>query len=141
MKSLIAGVKDGGSCILNEVQIEHLDVNREGKSSRTDVYDMRETPPPPRPPTKAPVHETGIQPGHLEFLVLQMPAGIEHPVHYTDTLNFYTVVAGSVDIILDDGPHRLETGDSLVLPGIDHGWKAGPEGCTQTILNLGSLRP
>jgi len=141
MKSLIAGVKDGRSCILSEIQIEDRDVNREGPSSRTDVYSVKETPPPARPPTKAAFHDTGLEPGHLDLCVLQMPAGVEHPMHYTDTLNFHTIVAGSVDIVLDDGPHRLEVGDSLVMPGIDHGWKAGPSGCTQTIMNLGSARP
>lgn len=140
MRSLIAGVDAAGrSCILSEVPIK--DRGGEGPSFRNDVFTLRETPPPPRPATRASYHETGIAPGHADFLVLQMPAGIEHPMHYTDTLNFHTVVAGSVEVLLDDGPHLLDTGDSLVLPGIDHGWRAGPSGCTQTILNLGSVRP
>jgi quercetin dioxygenase-like cupin family protein len=142
MRSLIAGVDDGGhSCILTEVPIKDRDVHAEGPSFRNDVFELRETPPPVRPAAKASYHETGIEAGHAEFLVLQMPASIEHPMHYTDTLNFHTVVAGSVDVLLDDGPHLLESGDSLVLPGIDHGWRAGPSGCTMTILNLGSIRP
>ena len=141
MKCLIAGVKDGQSCILSEIHIEDRDVHRGGPSNRTDLFAVKETPPPQRPATKAAFHDTGIEPGHLDLCVLQMPANVEHPIHYTDTLNFHTIVAGSVDIVLDDGPHRLEAGDSLVMPGIDHGWKAGPSGCTQTIMNLGSARP
>lgn len=142
MRSLIAGTDDDGrSCILSEVAIEDRDINTEGPSFRTDVFKLRETPPPPRPPAKASYHETGVAPGHADFLVLQMPAGIQHPMHHTDTLNFHTIVAGSLEVLLDDGPHRLDCGDSLVLPGIDHGWRAGPSGCTMTILNLGSVRP
>jgi quercetin dioxygenase-like cupin family protein len=142
MRSLIAGTNEAGrSCILTEVPIEERDVHAGGPSFRNDVFTLRETPPPPRPPARASYHETGIEPGHADFLVLQMPAGVEHPMHHTDTLNFHTIVAGSLEVLLDDGPHRLDLGDSLVLPGIDHGWRAGPSGCTMTILNLGSVRP
>jgi quercetin dioxygenase-like cupin family protein len=142
MRSLIAGTDETGrSCIVAEVPIEALDIHREGPSTRSDVFALRETPPPQRPPAKASYHETGLEPGHADFLVLQMPADIEHPMHHNDTLNFHTVVLGSVDLLLDDGPHRLEAGDSLVLPGVDHGWKAGASGCTMTILNIGSIRP
>lgn len=142
MRSLVAGTDvDGRSCILGEVPIEPRDVNAEGPSFRTDVFKLRETPPPQRPPGRASYHETGVEPGHADFLVLQMPAGIEHPMHHTDTLNFHTIVRGSLEVLLDDGAHRLDAGDSLVLPGIDHGWRAGPDGCTMTILNLGSVRP
>jgi quercetin dioxygenase-like cupin family protein len=142
MRSLIAGVDDAGrSCILTEVPIEDRDIHAAGPSSRTDVFKLMESPPPRRPAARAHYHETGVAPGHADFCVLQMPAGVVHPMHYTDTLNFHTVVAGSVEVLLDDGPHRLDLGDSLVLPGVDHGWRAGPSGCTQTILNLGSIRP
>ena len=142
MRSLVAGVDDAGrSCILTEIVIEDRDIHTEGPSFRTDVFKLRETPPPQRPPGKASYHETGVAPGHADILVLQMPANIEHPMHHTDTLNFHTIVAGHLDVLLDDGPHRLDSGDSLVLPGIDHGWRAGPAGCTMTILNLGSIRP
>jgi quercetin dioxygenase-like cupin family protein len=123
------------------VPIKDRDIHAEGPSFRNDVFTLNETPPPARPPAKASYHETGIEPGHADFLVLQMPAGIEHPMHHTDTLNFHTVVSGSVEVLLDDGPHLLDTGDSLVLPGIDHGWRAGTKGCTMTILNLGSVHP
>jgi quercetin dioxygenase-like cupin family protein len=141
VRSLIAGVDDHGrSCVVNEVPVKDSDINAGGRSTRTDVYELRETPPPVLP-AKGRYHETGIAPGHVEYLVLQMPAGMETPLHYDDTINFYTVVAGSLDVLLDDGPHRLDTGDNLVVPGVDHGWTVGQSGCTMTILNLGAVRP
>lgn len=141
MRSLIAGTDDTGrSCIVGEVPIPSRN-GATGPSFRTDVFALRETPPPARPPGKGGYHETNLKPGHADICVLQMPAGIEHPMHHTDTLNFHTIVEGYLDLLLDDGPHRLEPGDSLVLPGVDHGWLAGPAGCTMTILNLGSARP
>jgi quercetin dioxygenase-like cupin family protein len=142
MRSLIAGVDDAGhSCIVTELPIEDRDIHAEGPSHRTEVFHLGETPPPMRGPTRGGYHETGLKPGHLDICVLQMPAGIEHPNHYTDTINLHVIVAGSVEVLLDDGPHLLNTGDSLVLPPVDHGWRAGPQGCTQTIMNLGTVRP
>jgi len=142
VRSLIAGVDDSGrSCVLEELPIEDRDIHAEGPSKRIDVFALRQSPPPVRPPARAAYHETGLAPGHLDVCILQMPAGIEHPMHYTDTLNLHVIVAGSVEVLLDDGPHLLRTGDSLVLHPVDHGWRAGPEGCTQTIMNLGTTRP
>lgn len=142
MRSLIAGLDEAGrSCILTELPIEKRDAYAGGPSHRTDVFTLRESPPPVRGATRGGYHETGLEPGHMDICILQMPAGVEHPNHYTDTINLHVIVAGRVEVLLDDGPHLLDTGDSLVLPPIDHGWRAGTEGCTQTIMNLGTIRP
>jgi quercetin dioxygenase-like cupin family protein len=142
MRSLIAGTDNTGhSCIVAEVPADDYDVHSSGPSNRIDVFELKQTPPPVRGTTRGGYHETGLEPGHMSICMLQMPAGVEHPVHYTDTLNLHVVVAGSVEVLLDDGPHLLNTGDSLVLPPVDHGWRAGSDGCTQTIMNLGSVRP
>lgn len=141
MRSLIAGVDDRGrSCVAAEVPVKDPDSSAGGRSSRTDVYALRQAPAHVLP-ASGHYHETGIEPGHVDYLVLQMPAGMEAPLHHDNTINFYTVVAGGLDVLLDDGPHRLDTGDNLVVPGVDHGWAVGPSGCTMTILNLGAVRP
>jgi len=142
MRSLVAGTDDAGrSCIIRDVPIEHRDVHAEWPSFRNDVYALRETPPPPPPPARSNHHDPGIAPGHADFLVVQMPANVEHAMYHTDTLNFHTILSGSVELVLDDGSHALERGDSLVLPGIDHGWRTGPEGLTMAVLLLGAARP
>jgi hypothetical protein len=141
MRSLIAGTDDTGrSCIVTELPIKDYDVHRSGPSARIDVFKLAETPAPAPLSTRAAYHDTGLAPGHMDVCVLQMPASIEHRYHYTDTLNLHVIVAGSVEVLLDDGPHQLDMGDSLVLPPVDHGWRAGPNGCTQTIMNLGTAR-
>ena len=49
MRSLIAGVDDAGrSCIAEEIVIKDADVHRDGPSTRTDIFQLRETPPPAR---------------------------------------------------------------------------------------------
>jgi hypothetical protein len=32
-------------------------------------------------------------------------------VHHTDTVDFDMIVAGAVELVVDDGPHALDTGD------------------------------
>jgi hypothetical protein len=50
-------------------------------------------------------------------------------MHCTDTLDYITVLAGSVRFQLEEGEIDLQAGDAVVLPGLEHAWKAGPEGC------------
>ena len=79
--------------MLTEKQIDAL---VSGIRSWAKPNALGETPPPMRGPTRGGYHETGLKPGHLDICVLQMPAGIEHPYHYTDTINLHVIVAGSV---------------------------------------------
>jgi quercetin dioxygenase-like cupin family protein len=62
-------------------------------------------------------------------------------MHYTDTIDVDTVLEGSVSIILDDGPHWLEVGDTVVVNGVDHAWEAGPSGATVSVVLLGTPSP
>jgi quercetin dioxygenase-like cupin family protein len=141
MRSLTAGLDNTGhSCIVSELPIEDYDVHRDGPPARIDIFNLAQTPPSAPVSTHAAYYDTGLAPGQMSICVLQMPAGVEPPVHYTDTLNLHVIVAGSVEVLLDDGPHLLDMGDTLILPPVDHGWRAGPNGCTQIIMNLGTAR-
>jgi quercetin dioxygenase-like cupin family protein len=62
-------------------------------------------------------------------------------MHYTDTVDFDVVLSGSVESILDDGAHLLTVGDSAVVTGVDHGWRAGPEGCRLNLMTIGVSPP
>src|SRR5438105_14370613 len=107
MRSLIAGVDEAGrSCILSELSIDDKDVAGSEKSIRHEVYALRETPPPQRPPGAGGYHETGLEPGQIFYVLLQMPPNVEHPVHHTDTLNVHTTGEASLALILDAGAHR-----------------------------------
>ena len=150
MRSLTAASDaKGRSSIVKEVEYHHEDISPEGegrlsaghptRSSRADIFVTSEAPPPPAPAT-APFHDVELKPGQVALWVLMIPPNGEHPHHHTASLNFHTVVAGDVDLILDDGPHHLDLGDTLVLPGVNHGWKAGPTGCTMSIVVTGTER-
>jgi quercetin dioxygenase-like cupin family protein len=68
------------------------------------------------------------------------PGAVISP-HHTDTVDFDVVLSGAVELILDDGVHHLAVGDCLVVAGVDHGWRAGPEGCRLSVVTIGASPP
>jgi quercetin dioxygenase-like cupin family protein len=62
-------------------------------------------------------------------------------MHHTDTIDYDIVLAGSVELTLGDGVHPLEAGDCVVIAGIDHAWRAGPQGASMSVTLLGSTPP
>jgi quercetin dioxygenase-like cupin family protein len=61
-------------------------------------------------------------------------------MHHTDTVDFDLVVEGTIELILDDGAHALQSGDCVFMTGVDHGWRAGPAGCILSGTSLGCRR-
>ncbi len=59
-------------------------------------------------------------------------------MHQTDTIDCVLVFDGSVELELDDGLHLLETRDCVIIPAVDHGWKAGPSGCRLCVMAIGT---
>jgi quercetin dioxygenase-like cupin family protein len=47
------------------------------------------------------------------------------------------VVAGDVELGLEDGSVRLSVGDSVVVNGVEHSWLAGPNGCVIATVMVG----
>jgi quercetin dioxygenase-like cupin family protein len=79
--------------------------------------------------------------GSLRWTMIEYAPGAEFSPHHTDTIDFDVVLSGSVELILDDGGHLLEVGDSAVTTGVDHGWRAGPQGCRLDVLTIGASPP
>jgi quercetin dioxygenase-like cupin family protein len=73
--------------------------------------------------------------------MIEYAPGAEFSMHHTDTVDFDVVLSGSVDLILDDGGHPLAVGDSAVVTGVDHGWRAGPQGCRLAVMTIGAEPP
>lgn len=56
-------------------------------------------------------------------------------MHTTDTIDINHVIAGEVELLLEEGRSvMLRAGDSVIVPGIPHGWITGPNGVT--MLNI-----
>jgi quercetin dioxygenase-like cupin family protein len=81
--------------------------------------------------------DLGVSAGAMDWKVIDYAPGMEFSMHHTDTVDFDTVLSGSIDLILDDGGHPLVAGDHVVVTGVDHAWRAGPDGCRVSIVSLG----
>lgn len=82
-----------------------------------------------------------VPPGALRWTMIEYVPGAEFAMHHTDTVDFDVVLAGSVELILDDGAHPLAVGDSAVVTGVDHAWRAGPDGCRLAVMTIGAAPP
>jgi hypothetical protein len=83
--------------------------------------------------------DLGVSAGAMDWKVLDYAPGMEFSLHHTDTIDFDIVLSGSIELILDDGEHPLVAGDHVVVTGVDHAWRAGPDGCRISIISLGAL--
>jgi len=81
--------------------------------------------------------DLGVPAGALRWTVIEYAPGAEFSMHHTDTVDFDVVLSGSVELILDDGGHLLTVGDSVVVKGVDHAWRAGPQGCRLNVMTIG----
>ncbi|MGO9926370.1 MAG: cupin domain-containing protein [Mycobacterium sp.] len=85
--------------------------------------------------------DLAVAAGAMRWTVIDYAPGAGFSMHHTDTVDLDVVLSGSVDLILDDGAHPLAVGDSAVVTGVDHGWRAGPEGCRLSVLTIGVSPP
>jgi quercetin dioxygenase-like cupin family protein len=72
-------------------------------------------------------------PGGTRWRIVEMGAGRERPMHRTVTVDYDLVLAGEIDLLLEDGPVRLRAGDAVVLPGVVHGWRTAKSACTMAV--------
>ena len=70
------------------------------------------------------------------WLIVKWPPNTDAYMHRTDTLDYDVVLSGQVTLLLEDGEAVLNAGDSVVIPGVRHGWRAGPEGCVSSVVLL-----
>jgi quercetin dioxygenase-like cupin family protein len=81
--------------------------------------------------------DLGVPAGAIRWTEIEYAPDAGFSMHHTDTVDFDVVLSGSVELILDDGVHPLAAGDSAVVTGVDHAWRAGPEGCRLAVMAIG----
>ena len=137
MRMIATGFRDGKSCVVQEI-----DCTPQGDDLSTmEALSLRLDALPPRPPGKGAFLDIPVPPGSMSWYRVRFPANQLRRTHHTDTIDCHTIIAGTIDLILDDGPHRLTPGDSAMVTGVDHGWQTGPEGCTVSMLIFGTPKP
>src|SRR5579872_1029068 len=132
MRRIVTGIDENGrSCVVEETELE-------ADGGRFAIYQTSTNPLPPRPVGRGEALDLNVPPGIARWICLEFEPGYQRSMHHTDTVDFDAIIAGTMDLLLDDGTHRLGPGDCVVMNGVDHAWAAGPDGCTALIVTLGS---
>jgi quercetin dioxygenase-like cupin family protein len=138
MRCITTGTnEDGRSCVVKEREL----VGRGAPIDPKSLFRTHSYPPPSHHAGRGELRDLMVQPGQIHWLVTHYQPHAEVPMHYTNTLDCDLVVEGSMELILDDGAHHLEPGDAAVITGVDHAWRAGPNGCTLSIVLVGTPPP
>jgi quercetin dioxygenase-like cupin family protein len=56
------------------------------------------------------------------FAVIDFPAGNSGRMHRTETIDYVIVIAGEIDMDMDNSTVRLKAGDVMVQRGTHHAW-------------------
>jgi mannose-6-phosphate isomerase-like protein (cupin superfamily) len=91
--------------------------------------------PPPERGTKIRINE--FAPGFLN------EAGLQSPVHRTESIDYGIVLEGEITLLLDDSEVTLRAGDVVVQRGTDHAWANRGDGVAKVafILVDGAFEP
>jgi quercetin dioxygenase-like cupin family protein len=68
-------------------------------------------------------------PGATKWIVTEMGPELFTPMHDTPTIDYGFVIRGEVELGLDAGDVVLHAGDAVLVDGVKHSWRAGPDGC------------
>ena len=124
MRKLLTGLDGNGrSCLVEGDEIAIEQVMREGlKVSR--------------------LHETSdVVAGLARWDLSAWEPGVSTGMHTTDTVDYEMILAGSGELTLEDGVHPFEEGDVIVMTGVLHAWKAGPDGFLMSVITIPAPRP
>jgi quercetin dioxygenase-like cupin family protein len=136
----VTGVDTAGcSCVVEEREVAFGEgVPGVGVDA---IFDTHESPPSPRPSGHGDLLDLGLAPGLARWIVVEYEPGAVFPTHHMDTIDFDIVLEGGMELTLDDGVHLLGPGDCVVMTGVDHAWRAGRNGCTLSVIALGTPPP
>jgi len=79
-----------------------------------------------------------VPPGETKWIITQMGPDLFTPMHSTPTIDYGLVVAGELELGLEDGTKvMLAGGDAVVVNGVMHSWQSGPNGCVIATVLVG----
>jgi len=61
-------------------------------------------------------------PNGSRFIIMEFQPGNEPRMHRTETLDYIVVLAGEIDMDMDDSTVKLKTGDVMIQRGTNHAW-------------------
>jgi hypothetical protein len=141
VRRVITGLDaNGRSCVISD---DVIDVStgraRAGRDKGTlsVLWQTSEVPPLVERPRDFPLLGTDNVPGGSKWLILGWEPNVVRTTVRTNTLDYDTVLQGSCELLLETGAVPLGPGDSVVIPGTVHGWRAGGEGVVLSVVVLG----
>ncbi len=134
MRKFITGTNpDGRSCIVEESDVTPGPVPGIDKLTLASLWNTDQSPPPARPEQTG--HFIDIRlPGWVRWRwsSTRRPRGRRETARARCTTRTRStsivVIEGSTQMILDDDVRDLVAGDCVVMTGVDHALKAGPDG-------------
>ena len=144
MKQVLTGLgPDGRSSVLSVETVG--EVPEPGGMEISKIWSTPSLPPDlgyVRPKTVDAVErDIGVPLGGASVMYASMGPGRTSPMHRTQTLDVVTIVAGSVELVLETGSVQMDPGDCVVMPAVVHSWSAGPEGCVISAMAIGVEAP
>jgi quercetin dioxygenase-like cupin family protein len=135
MQLIVAGERDGRSCVVDRTQWRHDPAATDVTATR--ILDLEVAAPSVRPVGTSEYRDYGIPVGTARWNRVRFPADQVRALHYTNTIDTVTVIDGSLWLVLDDGEHEMLPGDCALIKAVDHGWRIGPDGCVVSNILFG----
>lgn len=86
-------------------------------------------------PVEGPILDMQIRPGETAWMQFEL-GPTEYDVHRTDTIDYNIILTGEVELVLEETSVLLRAGDSVVIPGVLHGWRS-TTGWSSSIVMIG----
>jgi mannose-6-phosphate isomerase-like protein (cupin superfamily) len=149
MRLLILGVDSTGRSCVTE-QRETLDfkgIPGLSGSAIARMYSTDSSPPVVGPSGEGLKSPDNPPPGLVTwYTVTHEPYGpdkretIATVLHHRNVLELIFIIEGGGDMILGDGPHRVLSGDCIVMAGTSHGLRPGSQGCRLMVFAIGGVQ-
>jgi mannose-6-phosphate isomerase-like protein (cupin superfamily) len=147
MRRLLTGVDDDGrSCLVEVTDVVPTPPAEGGHGVNVArVHVTTESPPLSGVSPRGPNVDVRLPPGIARWIVVEHPPydpdgppSTANEIHHTDTFEMVFVHDGAGELLLDDGAHAVSTGDLVVMPGVDHAMRGGPEGLSLVVVSIGT---
>jgi len=130
-KLIVTGIDEDGKSTVVRAE----EVSEEGPFNV--LWRLDTLPPSVERPATDGLYDMGISHGQALWMQVRHEAGKTTHMHRTDAISFSTLISGSIELLLDSESVALTPGDSIVLPGVMHGWRVGESGAVMSALAIG----
>jgi mannose-6-phosphate isomerase-like protein (cupin superfamily) len=139
LRLLIVGLDaDGRSAVVDTR--DDLFAGATGVAASETLWETIESPPEVQVARRSAddaVWNLGLSATGTKWLLLRLGPDWSYELHRTDSIDYDLVVEGEITLVLESGDVSLRTGDAVVIPGVQHGWRVGPERCVLSCTLLG----